>query len=189
MADWKDNIIKYDWADPHVHPAVRYPSVWVSGAGTGIDAVIGVVKSFNPRVSTPKDVIHSLGDYNQGMVSKPPEYYVDITCSPFGTGYEVLMACQNGDRYFDVVLAPAEDFGGTTGNIAVGRQSSWAPEYEVFIGCKVVDHTERYAIGTEPTVTFSCRALRFAYGQGTDRKEFGNGNLGRAMSDSNLGIS
>ncbi len=190
MVDWKDNVVKYDWTDAHVHPAIRYPSVWISGASETIDAVIGLVDSFNPRRVTPKDVINSLSDHNQGFVSKPAEYYIDITTKPFGEGYEMLLACQNGDRYFDIILAPAEQFDAQlVGNAAAGLNSAWKPGYEVFIGCKVLDNSERYAMGVVPTVTFSCRALRFVWGEGQDAKKFGDGLLGRQMTDAKLGLT
>lgn len=183
--------IQWDWADTKVHPAVRYPSTWVSGTDPTVgDKVIGMVKSFNPRVTTPKDVINSLNDYNQGFVSKPPEYYIDITCSPYGAGYETLLACLNGDRYFDIVLAPITDYDISEENVAVAQPTgAWGPELEVFKGCKATDMNERYAMGTEPTVTFTCRALRFAWKPGDVRKEFGNGYAGRVMSDEDLELT
>ena len=130
---------------------------------------MGGIESFNPRMSTPKDVVNSISDYNQGMVSKPPEYYIDITCKPYGTGYEVLLACQQGDRYFDVILQPMKNYETNQPQAEVGNPASpWAPGYTVFQGCKIVDTSERYSMGTAPTVTFSCRALRFVWGQGDE---------------------
>ena len=183
--------VQWDWADTKVHPAVQYPSSWISGATTGASAqIVGQIKSFNPRITTPKDVINSLNDYNQGFVSKPPEYYVDLTCAPFGTAYEILLGCLNGDRYFDVVLAPVTDYGVTAEENQVGQpDAAWGPIFEVFKGCKITDLNERYAMGTEPTVTFTCRALRFAWGSGDNRKEFGNGYAGRTITDQKLGLS
>ena len=58
---WKD--IKGDWHDLAVVPAVRYPSTWVAGASAGsIDVVIATVESFNPRISTPGEIIDSLNN-------------------------------------------------------------------------------------------------------------------------------
>ena len=185
--------VAWDWGDTKVHPAIQYPSSWVSGGDastTGLAQVVGMIKSFNPRITTPKDVINSLNDYNQGFVSKPPEYYVDLTLAPYGTAYEQLLACLNGDRYFDVVLAPITDYGVTLEGIEVGQPpAAWGPVYEVFRGCKITDLNERYAMGTEPTVTFTCRALRFAWGAGDSRKEFGNGYAGRTITDTLLGLT
>ena len=183
--------IQWDWGDTKVHPAIQYPSSWVSGGATeGSPEVVGMIKSFNPRITTPKDVINSLNDSNQGFASKPPEYYVDLTCAPFGDAYIALLACLNGDRYFDIVLAPITDYSVTDENAEIGQPvAAWGPAYEVFRGCKITDLNERYAMGTEPTVTFTCRALRFAWGAGQDRKEFGNGYAGRTMTDAKLGLT
>lgn len=182
--------VNWDWADTKVHPAIRYPSSWVEGApASGSENVIAMIDSFNPRIVTPKDVVHSLSDYGQGFVSKPPEYYIDITCKPFGNGYEALLACQNGDRYFDVVLAPLSNWKEGIENTEVGQPTgAWAPGLEVFIGCKVTNLTERYAMGVNPTITFSCRALRFAWGEGDAKNTVGDGWLGRTTSSSQLGL-
>jgi len=172
--------IRWDWADTKVHPAVRYPSLWVSGT-TDVQKspLIGMVDSFNPRIVTPKEVINSLSDGNQGMVSKFPEYYIDITCKPFGEGYELLLACQNGDRYFDVILLPLSNYTDEDDVVEVGQpDAAWGPLKEVFIGCKILNSNERYSMGTTPTVTFSCRGLRFALNDTT----FGNGRLGRSYT-------
>lgn len=175
--------VQWDWADTKVHPAIQYPSTWISGAeDDDNDPAIEMVDAFNPRIVTPKDPIHSLNDYNQGFVSKPPEYYVDITCKPYGAGYELLLACQNGDRYFDIILQPLN----ATDNEAaeVGQPAgAWAPGYEVYKGCKVTNLSERYAYGTQPTVTFTCRALRFVLAEGQDQTEFGNGKQGRTAAE------
>ncbi len=170
--------VQWDWGDNKVHPAIQYPSTWMTNVQDDADndPAIAMVDSFNPRIVTPKDPIHSLNDYNQGFVSKPAEYYVDITCKPFGDGYKLLLACQNGDRYFDIILVPLNE----TQAASVGLNgSAWAPKYEVYKGCKVTNLSERYAMGTAPTVTFTCRALRFALEEGNNQREFGNGKLGR----------
>lgn len=181
--------IQWDWGDTKVHPAVGYPSTWVGA--TNLPTVFGMLKSFNPRIVTPKDVIHSINDYNQGFVSKPPEYYIDLTCAPYGDAYKIMLSCLNGDRYFDVVLAPITDYTLPTveqGNVGQPL-TAWGPAKEVFKGCKITDLNERYALGTEPTVTFTCRALRFTLSiDGTD-KTFGNGFNGRTMSDPDLDLS
>ena len=173
--------VQWDWADTKVHPAIQYPSSWINDPDTDDnDPAIAMVDSFNPRIVTPKDPIHSLNDYNQGFVTKPPEYYVDITCKPFGAGYELLLACQNGDRYFDVILVPMED---NESAVVVGTpKHAWAPQYEVYKACKVTNLSERYAMGTAPTVTFTCRALRFVLDEGNAQVEFGNGKKGRTYA-------
>lgn len=182
--------ITWDWGDTKVHPAIQYPSTWV-GATAPEKTVFGMLKSFNPRIVTPKDVINSINDYNQGFVSKPPEYYVDLTCSPYGEAYNILLSCLNGDRYFDVVLAPITDY--ATASVEQGSvgqpDAAWGPIYEVFKGCKITDLNERYALGTEPTVTFTCRALRFTLSIDGATKEFGNGFSGRTTTDTNLGLA
>ena len=182
--------IQWDWADTKVHPAIGYPSTWIGG--TSVDTLFGMLKSFNPRIVTPKDVIHSINDYNQGFVSKPPEYYIDLTCSPYGEAYNIMMSCLNGDRYFDVVLAPVTNYTPETTAEAtnVGQPTaSWGPVLEVFKGCKITDLNERYALGTEPTVTFTCRALRFSLSIDGVSQMFGNGFSGRTMTDDLLGLT
>lgn len=182
--------IQWDWGDTKVHPAVGYPSTWVGG--TNVKTVFGMLKSFNPRIVTPKDVINSINDYNQGFVSKPPEYYIDLTCAPYGDAYDILLACLNGDRYFDIVLAPITDY--TAEGVAeqdnVGQPTtSWGPILEVFNGCKTTDLNERYALGTEPTVTYTCRALRFTLSMVGANQTFGNGFKGRTTTDAILGLA
>lgn len=181
--------VKWDWADTKVHPAIRYPSSWIEGGNaSGSEKIIAMVDSFNPRINTPKDVINSLNDYGQGMTSKPPEYFIDITCKPFGDGYSALLGCQNGDRFFDIVLAPLADYG-ITDQSEVGQPSgAWAPELVVFEGCKVLSSNERYSYGNVPTVTFSCRSLRYAWGEGQNQVRVGNGLLGRTTSSTDLGL-
>jgi len=180
--------VKWDWADSKVHPAVRFPSAWVGGTGTPV--MIGLIDSFTPRKTTPHDPIHSLSDHNQGLVSRPAEYTVEVTTKPFGSGFLILQACQNGDRYFDIVLQPIEDYAGVTDedddNLG-NNPSAWAPNYEVFIGCKINDMTERYAIGTTPTVTFTCQALRFQLGD-SPSLQMGDGYKHRTYTDSQLGL-
>jgi len=183
--------IQWDWGDTKVHPAIQYPSTWIAGSVGSAKTVFGMLKSFNPRIVTPKDVIHSINDYNQGFVSKPPEYYVDLTCSPYGDAYDILLACLNGDRYFDVVLAPVTDYTaeGIDEQDQIGQPAAaWGPVFEIFKGCKITDLNERYAFGTEPTVTFTCRALRFTLSIDGVLKEFGNGFSGRTITDANLGL-
>lgn len=182
--------IQWDWGDTKVHPAVGYPSTWVGG--TNVKTVFGMLKSFNPRIVTPKDVIHSINDYNQGFVSKPPEYYIDLTCAPYGDAYMIMLSCLNGDRYFDIILAPITDYVDKAikerGN--VGQPDvAWGPVLEIFKGCKITDLNERYALGTEPTVTFTCRALRFTLSINDVDRTFGNGFSGRTMTDSLLGLA
>ena len=179
-----ENIsIEWYWADVKIHPAIRYPRVWVSGTtDTESATIFGMFKSFNPRIVTPKDVINSINDYNQGMVSKPPEYYVDITCNPYGEAYNLLLAAQNGDRYFDVILLPLADQINEDAKEVGQPDGAWGPEKEVFIGCKVLNLNERYAMGAEPTVTFACRALRFAL----QDLEFGNGTKGRTYTKAQI---
>jgi hypothetical protein len=181
--------IKWDWGDTKVHPAIGYPSTWVGG--TNDNTVFGMLKSFNPRIVTPKDVIHSINDYNQGFVSKPPEYYVDVTCSPYGDAYTMLVACLNGDRYFDVILAPVTDYAAEdVSEQLVGQPAAaWGPVLEVFNGCKITDLNERYALGTEPTVTFTCRALRFTLSINGANQTFGDGFSGRTKTDVILGLA
>lgn len=183
--------VKWDWADTKVHPAVRYPSSWVSGGqDSGAEDPISMVKSFNIRISTPKDVAGSYNQANQGFITKHPEYYVDITCNPYGDGYERLLSCMNGDRYFDVVLAPITNYmTDPSESTEVGQPSvAWGPTLEVMKACKVLDLNERYNMGTEPTVTFSCRALRFVWDEGQYRREFGDNIMGRTMKDEDLGL-
>lgn len=183
---------KWDWADSKVHPAVRYPSVWVGITGTA-DTVIGMVDSFNPRKSTPHDAIHSLSEHNQGFATRPVEYTIDITTKPFGDGFKILEACQNGDRYFDIVLQPIDQYTAATTDDETGslgnNPSAWGPGYEVFIGCKVNDNAQRYAIGTVPTVTFTCQGLRFSLSSGLTNESFGDGYIHRTLSDSDIGLS
>ncbi len=182
--------VQWDWGDTKVHPAVGYPSSWVGG--TNVKTLFGMLKSFNPRIVTPKDVIHSINDYNQGFVSKPPEYYIDLTCSPYGDAYNMMLACLNGDRFFDVVLAPITDYTaeGVSEQISVAQPAAaWGPVLEVFKGCKITDLNERYALGTEPTVTFTCRALRFTLSINGANQEFGNGFGGRTITDDTLGLT
>lgn len=187
MAEFES--IQWDWGDTKVHPAVQYPSTHIELASSAEKTVVGMLKSFNPRIVTPKDVINSINDYNQGFVSKPPEYYVDLTCNPYGDAYNILLACLNGDRYFDIVLAPVTDYTTAAEQLLVGQpEAAWGPIFEVFKGCKATDFNERYALGTEPTVTYTCRALRFSWGAGADKKEFGNGFAGRTMADITLGL-
>jgi hypothetical protein len=183
---------QYDWADLRVHPGVKYPSAWVGV--TAVPIAIGMVDSFTPRKTTPHDIIDSLNDHNQGMSTKAARYTVDVTVKPFGSGFEILQACQNGDRYFDVVLQPLADYAGAPSQVtglnprdsAGEPTSNWGPGSEVFIGCKVNDSSERFSIGTVPTVTFSCSALRFKYG--STNKEFGNGYQNRLTTDDALGL-
>ncbi|MBD3352110.1 MAG: hypothetical protein GF364_11540 [Candidatus Lokiarchaeota archaeon] len=180
---------KWTWKDTEVHPAVRYPSSWTNET-PGDAALVNMVKNFNLRISTPKDVAGSYNEANQGFISKHPEYYVDITCNPYGDGYATLLACMNGDRYFDVVL---QDIGNyktdPTENEEVGLPTgAWGPTYEVFEGCKVIDLNERYAMGTEPTVTFSCRALRFSWKESPNTQKVGNAVDGMYKSDDDLGL-
>lgn len=185
----QQTTVKWDWADTKVHPAIRYPSSWVEDApASGSEKIIAMIDSFNPRINTPKDVISSLNDGNQGFVSKFPEYFIDITCKPYGDGYTSLLGCQNGDRFFDIIMAPLANYG-TTDESEVGQPSgAWAPELVVFEGCKVLSSNERYAYGVTPTVTFSCRALRYAWKEGQDQVRVGNGLLGRTTSSSDLGL-
>ena len=179
--------IQWDWGDTKVHPAIGYPSSWVGGSSA--KTVFGMLKSFNPRIVTPKDVIHSINDYNQGFVSKPPEYYIDLTCAPYGDAYKIMLSCLNGDRYFDVILSPVTDYSPASEAGSVGQPTaSWGPALEVFKGCKITDLNERYALGTEPTVTFTCRALRFTLSVDDVNRTFGNGFSGRTMADSLLGL-
>ena len=65
--------------------------------------------------------------------------------------------------------------------------SAWAPGYEVFIGCKINDMTERYSIGTVPTVTFTCQALRFQLGD-VPNIVMGDGYKHRTYTDDQLGL-
>jgi len=169
--------IPWDWADTKVHPAVKYPSTWVADpTDADTEVLVGMIDSFNPRINTPKDIINSLNDSNQGMVSKPPEYTLDITCKPYGDGFDILLACQNGDRYFDIVLTPLENYTDSDAVVEVQQPTAaWGPIKEVFIGCKIISSADRYTMGTVPTVTFSIKALRFALRD----VEFGNGRLGR----------
>lgn len=175
-----ENInIKWDWSDSKVHPAVRYPSTWVQDVDdTETSPLIGMIDSFNPRIVTPKDVVSSINDGNQGMVSKHPEYYIDITCKPFGEAYDLLLAAQNGDRYFDVILLPIDNYISADTKEVGQPTGAWGPQKEVFVGCKITNLTERYAMGTNPTTTFSARGLRFALRD----VEFGDGKKGRTYT-------
>ena len=182
------HAVKWDWADSKVHPAVRYPSAWVGTAGQ--PKIIGLIDSFAPRKTTPHDAIHSLSEHGQGFASRPGEYIVEITTKPFGDGFDILQACQNGDRYFDIILQPLDEYEGITEEQTEGlgnNPSAWSPGYEVFIGCKVNDEGERYAVGTVPTVTFTCQALRFQLGD-TDPVVVGDGFTHRTYTDTKLGL-
>ena len=179
-----ENInIKIDWADTKVHPAIRYPSSWVDDVDdTEATPLIGMIDSFSPRIVTPKDVISSLNDGNQGFVSKHPEYYIDITCKPHGEGYNMLLACQNGDRYFDIILLPIDNYINADAKEVGQPAAAWGPQKEVFAGCKVTNMAERYAMNSVPTTTFSCRALRFSL----QDVEFGDGKKGRTYTRSEI---
>ena len=88
------------------------------------------------------------------------------------------------------LLQPIEDYAGITDEDDSGlgnNPSAWGPGYEVFVGCKINDMTERYAIGTTPTVTFTCQALRFQLGD-SPLIVMGDGYTNRTYTDEQLGL-
>lgn len=179
----------YDWADAKLVPAIAYPSAWIATQGSGV--ICGMLESFNPRNNTPHDIIDSINNHNQGTVKKPARYTVDLVSLPYGKAFELLQMVQNGDRYFDVILAPLQFFD-ASGALDTGAGlpiNAWATEYSVYKGCKVEDKGGRYSMGTKPAVTFSCIAMRYTYDPtGTVNVTVGDGWTGPSTSDLSHGI-
>lgn len=193
MADLNDLVEKYTWDDSKVHPAVRYPAAAdISDEENVPDStLIAMVDSFNPRTTTPKNVIHSLNSHNQGMADLPHEYYVDITCKPYGSGYAILSQCQHNNRYFDILLQPLGDIDSEySGHEGVGLQEeAWGPALEVYARVKVVDKSENYAKESDiPSVTFNCRAMRKASFDDTNI-EYGDGQTERTQADDDIDLA
>jgi len=190
---WTD--VPYDWSDAKLVPAISYPSTWVTDATNAAqERVMAMIESFNPRTSTPKDIIDSINNHNQGTVKKPKRFTFDVVTLPYGKAFELLQMCQLGDRYFDIILAPAENFeeAPITDDGDVGQpDNTWATELAVFKGAQVIDKAERYAVGTKPTITFSCIAMRYVFNKLSQQKkvEIGAGYIGAQQSDTKLGIN
>jgi len=189
---WND--LPIDWDDSKLVLAVRYPSTWVAGdseAAQTKQIVLGTVESFTARITTPGTIIDSLNNGNQGNVEGHSKYTLDIITMPYGDGFDLLQKAQNGRRYFDLILAPAEFFDGNQNrSLDSGLpQAAWTPVKEVFKGCKVRDNSSRIATGSKPTVTFSCTALRFVFNPSSDvNNELGTGYTGPNATDAALGI-
>lgn len=182
------DAVNIDWSDAEMIPAIRYPSVWVS-TDQNVDHVFATIETFSVAKSTPGDIIDSLNNHNMGNVEKPARYTVDMTLMPHGKGYDLANKCQNGRRYFDIVMAPADafdqniDVDGNVGNVT----DVWNHVRAVLVACKIRDNTERYVIGGKPTVTFSCTALRYVFDQGEDGGiTLGNGYKGTTATDTEL---
>lgn len=164
------NQVKADWSDSEVIPAIRYPSTWINSDDESVDYVFTTIESFNPRKETPGDIMDSLNNHNMGNIEMPARYTIDIVTFPRGKGYDLLNKCQNGRRYFDLVLMQADSFDSNlTPNTNVGKPTGvWNHIRTVFKACKVRSSDERYAVGAKPTVTFNCTALRYVFDQGLD---------------------
>lgn len=187
-----DELVKdYTWDDSKVHPAVRYPAGGTT-TGSKSETLIAMVDTFNPRTTTPKNVIHSLNSHNQGLADLPHEYYVDITCKPYGSGYAILSQCQHNNRYFDILLQPLADSTSSsyTGNENIGLQDdAWSPGLEVYGRAKVIDKSESYAKESDvPSVTFNCRAMRKISFDESD-VEYGDGQTERTRSDTEIALN
>lgn len=193
MSAWKD--VKIDWSDAKVVPAIRYPSVWI---GTDSDTtktqeiVFATIESFNPRASTPGDIIDSYNNHNQGNVERPARYTMDLVVMPYGDGFKLIHKMQAGRRYFDIVLARAEDHDSSqdaSDDVGLPTQKAWALVRVVFVGCKVRDQNQRYSIGAKPLVTFSCTALRYTFNESQAVNiQLGSGFKGVNASDAELGL-
>ena len=192
MSAWKE--VNIDWSDAKVVPAIRYPSAWIgsdSESTQSKEIVFATVESFNPRASTPGDILDSLNNHNQGNLERPARYTFDIVVMPYGDGFDLITKCQNGRRYFDLILMAAEDFDGTQDpSKDVGLPTTpWSPVRVVFEGCKVRDQNHRYSTGGKPLVTFSCTALRYRFNQSTAVNiQLGSGFKGINATDVELGL-
>lgn len=180
--------VQADWSDAEMVPAIRYPSTRVS-TDTSVDYVFATIETFNISKSTPGNIIDSLNNHNMGNVELPAKYTFDMSLMPVGKAYDLANKCQNGRRYFDIVMMPANAFDSSIDPSAnVGTpENVWNHVRAVLKGCKIRDNAERYSVGGKPLVTFSCTALRYVFDQGEDGGiELGNGYRGVSASESDL---
>lgn len=184
--------VKADWTDAAVIPAIRYPSAWLDNANAEEleDQVFAVIDNFSIGDSTPGEINDSLNNQNMGNIEQPARYTSEITVFPTSDAFKLMKYVQNGRRYFDLVFMPASNFEGADAITGLSAQGVWGLEKQVHVGCKVRDADQRYAIGTKPTVTFSCTALRSNVKASEDISSlgFGDGHAYGNTSDEDLGI-
>ena len=141
---------------------------------------------------TPRDIIDGLNNHNMGTVRKQKRYTFDLTMFPHGKAFDLMNKIQDGERYFDLVLAPAEFFDAADKAAGVGQPTGavWTIGKAVFQGAWIEDSSHRFNVGGEPAVTYTCKSLRYVFDQNQDGQGvyviLGNGLVGASSTDSEL---
>ena len=194
MADDEFNEIKADWDDGQMVVAIQYPSNLYSLPN--ITIALAQVETFTARISTPHDINDSLNNHNMGKIKKPARFTFDLNVFPHGKAVDLLNKIQLGDRYFDLVMAPAKQFDVNVERAAgVGQPagSVWVVGRAIFRGAFVNDNSGRFSIGGKPITTYSCGALQYVFDKNQDGEGsyiiIGNGFDGPSATEAEIGLS
>lgn len=195
MSEIKNNKDFLQW---EVKPVwyVSAPSIIV-GASQGDFAVFGVERS-SGEINRDWERIHSVEQFNQGFVAKPPDIRFTIAVKEHGKAFENLRRLAKGGIIFDVrcdlirdLVAEEGYYGDNKGEIADSNFIQWMDGFERYVGCVVGRESQTIEIGAFPIREFECLALRHVINE----SESGNYNTedlvegdGVHPDFSNLGI-
>lgn len=187
--DWSE--IKADWDDGQLVVAIAYPSILSANPEESV--VMAQIESFTPRISTPHDINDSLNNHNMGKIDKPARFTFDLNVFPHGKAVDLLNKIQYGNRYFDLVLAPASYFDAVEKAESAGQPVTnvWVEGKAVFRAAFVNDKSTRISVGSKPVTTFSCGALRYVFDQFQDGSRMliiGNGFASLSATDAEVGL-
>lgn len=144
---------------------VSAPSVIV-GTPTIEFAIYGVERS-SGEISRDWERIHSVEQFNQGYVAKPPDIRFTIAIKEHGPAFEKLRRLSKGGIIFDVTCDLIRDteadsgyYGDNKGELSEANYIQWMDGFEKYIGCVVSRESQTIEIGAFPIREFECMALR-----------------------------
>jgi len=182
----------YSWEDVKMTFAVVYPSQFLGEPAVTKTRYIVGIERVTPRTESPHDPVDSIQEYNQGLITKQKRYSFTATTKERGSGFEMLMALQEADRYFDLVIAPEATLHDGSFEISTDKKL-WTLVETMYVGCKVNSSSATYEIADIPRRDFDCVGLRSKYqmwdATGMKNIIFGDGNVGPSQSDFDLGLT
>lgn len=193
MTEEFEKFHDYSWGDTRMTFCIKYPSEKDSlDTGTEVKHYIVGIERVVPRTESPHDPIDSIQEYNQGLRTRQKRYFFTLTTKEKGSGFVMLMALQEGDRYFDIVIAPDTVVRAGTLAIATTKQL-WGLVKAMYVGCKVNGSSATYEIADIPRRDFDGIAIRVGYDMWDDSgmigELFGDGFSGPAKTDAELGLT
>jgi len=132
---------------------------------------VAVIDQVTKSESTPKKIIDSITQFNQGAVDLPHRYSFTLRIRQNCDAWEALAWLMYNDRYFHLDIA--EEEGG--GNENQPEQAKWLPILELLKFCKVEGHSDTIVTDDIPVSVFRCIALRRGMASIGQGKLFGAG--------------